>query len=157
MKKEFEAIRCAANCRGCPFMILIHGQDNMYCSERPEGEQKVFPLCEDVTDCETRNSGIIHQLKMNQPKLGLGFVMTPLEGEEEGDCKVQLVGATGVLFEGILSELFPNDVYTALATVRIFDEQGTDRTEIVLKKALKRAYDETPETKHVFGGLKQGK
>jgi len=153
MKRKYEAVLKAANCWGCPFVITISGQEGMLCSKFAEGQSKIYPHVEDVEDCETRNAEIVHQLKEHQPKLGLGFIMTPLEGAEEGDCKVQLVGAEGVLFEGKLSELFPNETYVVLTTVRLFDERGVDRTDLIKKKALAQAYDNTPTSKQPFGAL----
>lgn len=154
MKKVFEDVRKAAICWGCPFKTQIAGQDTMLCMEFAEGDPKIFPPVDMVEGCERRDSEVVMQLKMEEPKLGIGFIMTPLEGEDEGDCKVQLVGVEGILFTGKLSELFPNETFVALTTVRLFDETGKDHTGLILKKALAHAYDATPQSKHIFGGLK---
>lgn len=153
MIKKFEEVLKAANCWGCAFMTQISGDITVYCTKFAKGDPKTYPPVEDVEDCDIRGSTLVHQLKIHSPKLGLGFLMQPLEGEDEGDAKVLLVGATGVLYETKLSELFPKETYVVLHTVRVFDERGEDKTDIILRKALQRAYEEVPSTKLVFQGL----
>lgn len=153
MKEKFEEVQKIANCWGCAFMTQISGDMTLYCSKFAEGDPKIFPPCEDITDCEIRNSQIVHQLKIHNTKLGLGFLLRPLEGEDEGDAEAMLVGATGILFRGKLSELLPAETFVVLHSVRIFDEQGKDHTDLILSKALSKAYEETPQTKLVFSGL----
>lgn len=153
MKMKVADVRRTANCWGCAFMVQISGSDDMLCSKYVEGEAKIYPHVEDVEQCVVRNSEVVEQLKEHQPRLGLGFLMTPMDGPDEGDCMVQLVSASEVLFKGKLSELFPNETFIALTTVRLFNESGIDQTDIIKRKALARAYDETPKTKNVFGSL----
>lgn len=153
MNAKFETILELANCRGCIFMTQVSGDTTMYCTKFAEGDPKTFPPVDEVKNCDVKNSNLVHQLKMHQPKLGLGFVMRPLGGEEEGDAEVILVGATGVLHRAKLSKLFPAETFVVLPSVRVFDERGVDHTDLILKKALQKAYEEVPQSSLVFQGL----
>lgn len=153
MKEKFLKVLQLANCVGCPFTTQISGDTTLYCIKFAEGDPKIFPPVDEVENCAVKNSALIHQLKIQEPKLGLGFVMRPLKGEDEGDCEVSLVGTTGVLFSGKLSELLPAETFVALPSMKLFDERGVDRTELILRKALQKAYEDVPATKLVFQGL----
>jgi hypothetical protein len=171
MRKKFCDVRAKANAVGCPFAFQISGQEGFLCSRFAKGDPKTFPHCTceidadsasttntriddpDVLSCDIRASEIVKQLKQREPKLGLGFLVTPLTGEDEGDCLVRLVSSSGIMFEGKLSELFKNETYACLITVRLFDETGRDYTDTIMAKALQRAYENAPDSKMVFSSL----
>jgi len=163
MITKFKEILCLANCHGCPFISEVAGQK--VCSLHAKGDPRILPHIEkpddpDVINCERRNSEVILQLKTDHVKMGVGFLMTPMENEKpqggedhEGDLMVQLIGANGVLYEGALSKLMPKETFTVLKTWRIFDAKGEDHTNKIMLTALEKAFDETPATKDVYRSL----
>jgi len=149
MQDKFERIYRRAICLGCPFSLDVAGQ--LTCQKfRNSG---IMMNCEDVTPdiCNKLAESnwtylgayVVSQLKLSQTKLGIGFLMEPSEGDP-GETEVMLVGPTGIIHQCKLSELFPEETFAVLPSLRIFNNEGEDVTATALKAFLQKIYEEAP-------------
>lgn len=149
MQEKFAMIHRKAVCTGCPFSSDVAG--TLVCQKFRNGNimmncEEVTPdMCSDLAKSKWSHMGelIMNQLKMSQVKLGMGFLMEPVEGDL-GEAEVRLVGPTGVVHECKLSELFPEDDFAVLPTLRIFNKGGEDITLTAMKASLQKLYENAP-------------
>ena len=149
MQDKFAKIYHKAVCTGCPFSTDVAGQ--LTCQKFRNGG--IMMSCEDVTPdmCSKLVSSngahigefALNQLKLSQVKLGMGFLMEPSDGDP-GEAEVMLIGPTGVVHKCLLSELFPEETFALLPSLRIFNNAGEDVTATALKAFLQKIYEEAP-------------
>lgn len=141
MQDKFANIHHAAICTGCCFSIDVAGL--LTCQKFRNGN--IMMSCEDVTPdmCDRLTSTVISQLKLQQTKIGMGFLMEPSE-DDPGEAKVMLVGSAGIVHKCSLSELFPEETFAVFPSMRIFNKEGEDITATALKAFLQKIYEAAP-------------
>lgn len=149
MQDKFYKIYRKAVCAGCPFSTDVAGQ--LTCQKFKNSG--IMMSCEDVTPdmCNKLVDStwthieefLFNQLKLSQVKLGMGFLMELTEGDP-GEAQVMLIGPTGVVYECTLSELFPEEQFAVLPSLRVFNSQGEDVTPAAMKAFLQAIYEKAP-------------
>ena len=143
MNTKFEKIFRLAVCKGCAFCRDQAGV--LMCSKFKNGEflQSIDSI--DANTCDKLKAELINQLKLTHTRLGVGFLIEPCK-DDPGDATVILVGPSGKLFEGTLSTLLPNESFAVFPSLRIFNESGDDQTQAIREAALRKAYENAPES-----------
>lgn len=149
MQDKFVAIHHKAVCTGCAFSVDVTG--TLVCQKFKEGNimmncEEVTPdMCDNLAESNWIHMGtlIVSQLKLSQVKLGMGFLVTPNE-DDPGEAEVSLIGPSGVVHSCKLSELYPEEPFAVLPSLRIFDKNGEDVTLTAMKAFLSKIYEKAP-------------
>jgi len=149
MQEKFAMIHRKAVCIGCPFSSDVAG--TLVCQKFRNGgimmncEEVTPDMCSDLAESDCAHMGllIVNQLKLTQVKLGMGFLIEPVE-DDLGEAEVRLIGPTGVVHECKLSELFPEETFAVLPALRIFNHDGEDVTLTAMKAFLQKTYEKAP-------------